>query len=349
VNRFAPRALAAVLLAACVLPAAPARASVADFVSATCGTPCADPVGEEQRARDNWSALTAMGTTQWVGSTMGSTTVDASGLLAASRYAGASELDRWLTTGVTADPAVAQQMSLALQQFSGIDVSGITGISKDASATDPYANQAYASTSTSTGSSSNLATNLVNALQTSLNSGTAFMGPGGGGGSGYCNKGVDDALGANAQKYVNNMQSLATSSEFGFSQLGGSAISSGQRSASGYYGSSCLDSMLSGTRDMLFKPPALSSLLSQLSSMFGGGSGGCGNAQTIMAQLKNSMPNGVFASGLGGFFPHASMTSFEGDSGSATTGFANGFGLASSVGQSSIMRQPASLTSLFSR
>ncbi len=147
------------------------------------------------------------------------------------------------------------------------------------------------------------------------------------------------------------MQDIATDKELGFSMLGGQGISSGQRSQSGYFGSSCLDSMMSGTRDMLFKPPGLSSLLSQLGSMFGGGGGGggggCGNAPSIMNQIAGSFPSGSFGAGNGGFFPYIGNGSAE--EGGGSRGFTNGFGLSQMVGQTSIARQPASLTSLFSR
>jgi hypothetical protein len=108
--------------------------------------------------------------------------------------------------------------------------------------------------------------------------------------------------------------------------------------------------MMSGTRDMLFKPPGLSSLLSQLGSMFGGGGGGgggCGNAPSIMSQIAGSFPSGSFGAGNGGFFPYIGNGSAE--EGGASRGFTNGFGLSQLVGQTSVSRQPASLTSMFSR
>lgn len=331
------RLLAGAAMLALSLSAAPASAQVSTFIAMTCGTSCADPIGEEARARDNWTAMSAMGTTQWIGGQMNGTTIDASSLLAAARVAGTVELDNWLRTGQTSDPSIARLMAAALQSVSGIDVSSITGIY-------PQTGSPGGSTSGSSTGTSNLDTMLTSILGSSGQSSNGLFGPGGGGNSGYCDPGVAQAQNAIAQKYVQNMQDIATSGEFGFSQNGGQAISSGQRSQNGYFGSSCLDSIMQGTRDMLFKPPQLGQLLSQLGNMFGGGSGGsggsgnssgCNAADSILKQVTNSMPNGIFqGSGNGGFFPQMGFGAEDSAGNNLST--TSGFGLKQAIGLTSL-------------
>ena len=347
--------LAGASLAALVsMGATGARASIADFIAATCGANCADSIGEESLARQNWSALSAMGTTQWIGASMGPVTVDASSLLAAARVAGATELDRWLNTGVASSDATAAAMSDALSRYTGIEITGITGTLGPNGQTTGYGTGTGGTSLFSGGTStSGLDGTLNNFLQTALAGPNGFMGPGGGGGSGYCNQSISDAVNTNAQKFVDNMQRIATSGEFGFSQLGGAAISSGQRSQNGYFGSSCLDSMMQGTRDMLFKPPGLSSLLSQLGNMFGGGGsggGGCGSAPSVLQQVANSLPRGIFQNtGSGGFFPYLGFGT-EGDGAGNNMSFTSGFGLAQSVGSTIIRNNGGgNLAGLFNR
>jgi hypothetical protein len=285
---FAP----ALALALGLLAAGPAQAEFQSFIDGTCGAGCADPVSEQAAARDNWSALQTMGTTKWIGASLGGRTVDAGSLLGASRVAGASELDRWLNTGEASSTEVAQQMSSALSSGTGLDVKLITG---NFAGNDAWNGQLDASS-------------LASAL------GTSIGGAGGGGGGGYCDQGIDKAQNANAQRYVNAMQSIATSGDYGFSQNGGKPVQSGSPSGSGYFSGGCLEQLMQGSRDLLFRPPGLSGLLSQLGGMFGGGGGGagggaagCAAAPSVMSQVTKSMPQSIFSGGNGGFLPAAAF------------------------------------------
>lgn len=333
---FRKSLLAGAALLALSLASVPAQAQVSTFIERTCGVGCVDPIGEEARARDNWNAMAAMGTTQWIGGQMSGTTIDASSLLAAARVAGTVELDNWLRTGQTSDPSIARLMANALQTVYGIDVSSITGI---------YPTSTGSGSGTSSGSaSSNLDTMLSGILGSSGQVSNGLFGPGGGGNSGYCDPSVSQAQNAIAQKYVQNMQEIATSGEFGFSQNGGQAISSGQRSQNGYFGSSCLDKLMQGTRDMLFKPPQLGQLLSQLGTMFGGGSGGsggstsgCNAADSVLKQVTNSMPSGIFQGvGNGGFFPQMGFGAEDSGGAGNNLSTTSGFGLKQAIGLTSL-------------
>ena len=317
------RRLAASLALALALAAGPARAEFQSFVDAFCGAGCADPINEQASARENWSALQTMGTTSWIGSQIGGKTVDAGSLLGASRVAGASELDRWLNTGEASSTQVAQAMSQALGAGSGLDVGLITGMS---------------GTAGGFGRTTSLDSALGGAIGSAM--GTAM---GGGGGGGYCDPKIDQAQNANAQKYVNAMQQIATSGDYGFSQNGGQPVSSGQASGSGYFQGGCLEQLMQGSRDMLFRPPGLSGLLSQLGGMFGGGGGGgaagCASAPTVMSQIQKSMPQSIFSSGNGGFLP---AQAFGGSSLMAGSGLAG-------LGGSSMRSGPASISALLGR
>ncbi|BCB22150.1 hypothetical protein [Bosea sp. ANAM02] len=352
----------ATLLASCILLAPGAQAQTSTFIAATCGGGCSDPLGEEAAARSNWTTLTALGTTQYVGASFNGGTIDASSLLAASRVAGPVVLDTYLRTGQAPDPATAQAILNALG-ITGIDVSGITGVSQSGNNNDPYGTGSNTNGSSPGDNSSSMLTQLANVLAGNTN---GQFGSAGNASNVACDESIASATVAAAQQHINNMVTIATSGDYGFSQNGGSAVSSGQRSQSGYFGSSCLDSLMQGNRDLLFRPPQLSQLLSQLQNMFGGGgsggssggsgssgnsggsgssggSGNCANAPAILQQVMASMPSSIFSGkGNGGFFPHLG---FGGGEGTSTM---NAFGLTSNVSRASTS-STGGIATLFSR
>ncbi|AOG03301.1 hypothetical protein [Bosea sp. RAC05] len=345
---------ALVLAAGLALMPVPAHAQTTSFIAATCGTTCSDPLGEESAARSNWAALSAMGTTQYVGAAFNGGTIDASALLSASRIAGPVVLDGFLRTGQTSDQATTQAIIQALT-VTGIDVSGITGVSASqstnstssynpTSSSDPYG-------FSSDPNNSSIASQLTQVLAGNTN---GQFGSAGNSSNVACDQSIASAQVASAQQFVNNMVTIATSGDLGFSQNGGQAVSSGQRSQSGYFGSSCLDSLMQGKSDLLFRPPQLGQLISQLSSMFGGGGsgsggsgssgGGCGNAPSILSQVAQSMPSAIFSmTGNGGFLPHLA---FGGEDGNGPT--MNAFGL-NTTPRTANTASTGGIASLFSR
>ncbi len=354
---------ALVLAAGLALMPVPAQAQTTSFIAATCGTSCSDPLGEESAARSNWAALSAMGTTQYVGAAFNGGTIDASALLSASRIAGPAVLDGFMRTGETSDPATTQAIIQALT-VTGIDVSGITGVpanqstnsassySPTSSSSDPYG-------FSSDPNNSSIASQLTQVLSGNTN---GQFGSAGNASNVACDQSIASAQVASAQQFVNNMVTIATSGDLGFSQNGGQAVSSGQRSQSGYFGSSCLDSLMQGKSDLLFRPPQLGQLISQLSSMFGGSSGGsggsgssggsggsgssggCGNAPSILSQVAQSMPSAIFSmTGNGGFLPHLA---FGGEDGGGPT--MNAFGL-NTTPRTASSASSGGIASLFTR
>lgn len=339
-------AIALLFATAALVAPSVASAQLASFISSTCGAGCSDPVGEEGAARQNWSALQQLGTTQWIGASYGSGTVTAAGLLAASRVVGATELDRYLRTGQSSDASTAALVQSSMAAASAIDVTAITG-------TAP-AGRSLALAATAAGAEASAASAIPAAAAASLGSALSgavsgnFYGPGLGGSSGYCDNSIANAQNAGAQQYINNMVNISTSGEYGFSQLGGVPISAGQRSQSGFYGTSCLERLMQGSRDLLFKPPQLSTLLSMLGSMFGGSGGNsCNNAPSVLNQVMQSMPNGMFGNaGAGGFFPYLGYSAGESNAG-MNLNFSNGFNLLSAVPSASAPK--GAISSLFSR
>lgn len=286
--------IAALLGCAASFSALPAQAAFSDFMTATCGPTCKDAVGEQRSASENWKALEKMGTTSYVGATVGEFQIDASSLLAAARQVGPVEIDRWLRTGEASSSFAAEDIMSALSSVSGIDLSRITGNKFGANL----------------GGSEEDGVDVLEAFTTASNS--KLLGPGLGGGA-YCDQNIDSALNASAQNYVNGVVAAAEDSEMGFSQAGGGSIGDNSHSDSGLFGGSCLDMFMTGDRDTLFRPPQLSQLVSMMSSMFGAeAEGNCANAPTVHEQVANSTPNAAFMPGNGGFFPGHEYGGLEG-------------------------------------
>lgn len=306
------RALFIAMLGATMLAGvAPAQAQFAGFLNATCGSGCADPVGEQASANQNWAALEAMGTTDFIGGNVNGVTIDASSLLAAARVSGPVELDRWLKTGQSSSSFSAEDMLEAITSISGFDLTGITGSGFSISDVS----------SDGLGGSLNGAS-LQNA---SMSGGTMLMGPGGGGSS-FCDQAIDSTQNASAQQYINSVMQAAESEEMGFSTIGNKSVGSNSHGDSGLFGGSCLDLFMTGERDTLFRPPQLSELVSKMGQMFSAeNEGNCATAPTPHAQIADSMPNAAFIPGNGGFFPGNEYGGSEAPSNGL--GYFNGFGL----------------------
>lgn len=305
------------------------------FLEVTCGVNCQDPVGERIVNKNNWNVLQSLGTLQFLGASANGHVLDPSAMLAASRVVGPVQFDSWLKTGNITDPVILNKLNTALTVGYGYNVSNAIGntnygkrSSNDSKSSKSMSVRMNATsdvtttgdtstgdTSTTTGdatgtsgSSSSFVQSLVGTLSDTLSSANAG-----------CSPSIASAQNASGQSNINSLVSIITGSA-GFTQINGSSVDAGTTSSSSgsVFGSSCLDKLMTGTRDILFKPPGLSDLLSSLTSMFSGSSGssgssgGCGNASSPLSQIQGSMLTGIF-SNAGGFFPHLNVSTGEGD------------------------------------
>jgi hypothetical protein len=282
--------LVAALMAGTFLPAVPAHAAFADFMAATCGANCADPIGERSSAEQNWQALQDMGTTQFIGSQLDGRTIDVSSLLAAARVIGTTELDRWLRTGNISSGFSLDKVTEAL---------GVTGIDMGLRGADVSRVLGGMSGIPGADVSNVIASSWELPGLPTTGGGFADVGTGGA----YCDQAVDSIINASAQAYVNSVVEAAES-DMGFSQVGGMSPNADSHSESGLFGGSCLDIFMTGDKDTLFKPPQLGQLVSMMSQMFGAeAQGSCAGAPTVHEQVAGSFPMGAFSPGNGGFFP----------------------------------------------
>jgi hypothetical protein len=301
------RNLKALALATCtvaVLATGGAIAQTSNIVQLACQPNCGDVVGTRSMLDSAWKAFESMGTTSFIGSSVGGVSLDAGSLLNAASKVGASEVDRLLRSGLTSSDAIGASVLSAFGSGSGADVSSIVA--------------GLAGQSGNGGLSSLASMDSSDVLSNATD--------GGFGGTPACDSAVGQGLTAASQKYVENVMNASTSSDYAFSQMGGSTVSS-KATGGGMFGGSCIDKFMQGAKDILFKPPQLSQLLSSVSQSFGGKSGSngsCSGGPSPLEQIKGSMPKGLFAGG-GGFFPADS-----GDgSGAGGGGFWSGKSLAS--------------------
>jgi hypothetical protein len=273
------------------------------FVAAICGVGCPTASMEESIALQNWSALQVAGDLGWLGANYNGVTVDPSSMLAAARVAGVTQLDTWLNSGTTGDATEDALIADAILRGTGYDVSNITGNLNPGSSGSATPPTNYAATDSNAGSD-----RLAQLAGVTASTGGAGISWISGGGTPICNSSVASAQNAQAQSYVNNMLTIAQGAS-GISTLSGNPVSAGGASGAGMFNSGCLSTLMSGSRDLLFKPPGLGSLLSSMASMFGGGgsggssgSSGCNNAPSPQTQVAQSNPTGIFYA-IGGFFP----------------------------------------------
>lgn len=316
------RKLLPVVLPLSVLGAAsaPAHAEVSDLVDRICTGSCTDRTGTQSSVSGWWSALSSMGTTDFIGGQMGGLKIDASSLLAGSSVAGASELDRFLRTGTSSSPDITSSIVSMMSGGAGIDVSSLTG-------------SKYSSLDTALDGGAETVASAYGAGGSSGQSGA---------GTASCDPAVENAMVMASRNYVTGVMETATQGDYAFSKMGGVAVSQ-SGSGGGMFGGSCLDKFMQGGRDLLFQPPKLSDLLSMTGGMFDGGGGSsvaCGGGPSAMQQISGSMPSGLFQTGGGGFFP--AFASGETESGVGGDTFANNLGIKNST-TASLKRSGSSL------
>jgi hypothetical protein len=220
-----------------------------------------------------WNALQSMGTTNYIGGTIGNFKIDESSLIAGALSIGVTELNNFLSTGSLSigSSGVGSLLSSAMSGAAGIDMSYLTG------------------SFTSGGGSLN---GLPFATTSSLSSST-----GGALAAGQCDPSIASKQVAVGLKGVDNIVNAAQSDQYGFSRMGalGSSTSGGNFASMG-----CLDKLFQNAgSDILFKPPSLGSLTSMLSGW------ACDKAKSVTDQIGGQFGDmsQFDTTAMGGFFP----------------------------------------------
>lgn len=223
--------------------------------------------------QNTWSALQALGTTKFVGGTIGNFKLDESSLIAGAMSIGVTELDNFLKTGSlsTSASGLGNLLSAAMGNSAGMDLSSLVG-----------------SYTAGGGSLDGLPLSTSASLTSSAGGATA---------AGQCDSGVASKQVAVGLGGVQNVVNSAMSDQYGFSQ--NSSLSDGNGNSS-FAARDCLSNLFQNAgSDILFKPPSLGTL----SQMLAGWS--CNKAKSVSDQV-----NGQFGdmsqfntASMGGFFP----------------------------------------------
>jgi len=235
----------------------------------------------EEKVSALWRAMSAMGTTKFLGGNLGPLRLDESAMVAGAATLGASEFDNFLRTG-----------SL------GASVSGLGGTLSQRMTAGAGADLAYLVGSFTTGGGSPAAAAPSFASMTAMGGATAE--------SGMCDPEIGNKLAEVGETYVNGIVNASMSEEMGFSKMESLTAGAGGK-GSGFASLSCLDKLFQGVQggnlDILFKPPSLGNLTNMLQNWT------CGEAVSVAQQVAGAFGGGeIFKTGnLGGFFPTAAM------------------------------------------
>lgn len=220
-----------------------------------------------QDVQSTWSALKSMGTDKFLGGMIGSFKLDESSLVAGALTIGATEFDNFLRTGslgsITSD--ISSLLSSNMSKAAGIDLSSLTG------------------SFTSGGGAANGIFDVTSASASSS--------------GGQCDPGVSNDLVNIGKKHVEMMRDVALGDEYGVSKI--SSLAGNQGTGTGFASLGCLDKLFqSAGSDILFKPPSLGNLMSQLQNWT------CPKAPGVTDQVmggfgKLDMFN---TQGMGGFY-----------------------------------------------
>ena len=218
-----------------------------------------------QETQTIWSQLTSLGTTQFLGGTIGTFKLDESSMIAGARAIGPSEFDNFLRTGKlnSSNQDVANILSEAMSKGSGFDFSSI--INSFTPNGGALGNQASANIMSSSGASN---------------------------ADGMCSPDVAQGLVDQGNQHVNERVEIASSDEFGFSDL-----KQATGGTTGFAGMSCMDKLFQNAgSDILFKPPSLGSLTSQINSW------SCDRAVGVAEQIAGAFgADGFQTAAHGGF------------------------------------------------
>lgn len=273
-----------------------------------------------QNIQDTWSALKTMGTDQFLGGSIGSFKLDEASMIAGALTIGATEFDNFLRTGSLTNIStdLSSLLSTNMSKAAGIDLSSIVGSFTAGGGSAP-------------GTSFNAAS-------------TSALGSGG-----QCSPSVASDLVNVGKKHVDMMRSAALDGRYGVSQINSLAGSSGV--GSGFASLGCLDKLFQNAgSDILFKPPSLSNLISQLQNWT------CPNAPGVSQQVMGDFGDlGIFdTQAMGGFYGYKVFGEANDGPVSPQPGignniqqvFGSGFGN-SQIANSSQISQQTNLTRLF--
>lgn len=315
-----------------------AMASADDYIAKFCGGgACINPTTERIQMRPTWDALTAAGTSAFVGGSIDSVRLEPATLIAGARVIGVPALDGLLRTGQVpfAGPD-ARRLTLArMATVQGVDVNSAVGLPSTATAA-PVSGQRDAA-----GALGSLA-----AVVAGIPSGGDMPGVSSTNG---CDANLERMQIASAANYVQDRSTLATS-QAGFTRKDGQgALSSltqeigngGRPMSSGFTGMNCLGNLFNFSNlDILFKPPLMNNMMSQLTGMRCqpaiSGAGGIG------AQLSTQFFQTL---GMGGFLPGMNLSQYAGGlNGAAQGNFTGVANLAMTLGGSGGTIQPNTTT-----
>lgn len=269
-----------------------------------------------ESVQSTWSQLVSMGTNQFLGGTIGGFKLDESSMIAGAMTVGTSEFDNFLRTGTlnSSNTNIGNVLSQAMSKGAGFNLSTFI---------NSYTpNGGAISTQTAANITSTSGANSVD---------------------GTCESDVAQGLVDQANKHVNDIVSVASSSEYGFSSM---AQTTG--GTTGFAGLSCLDKLFQNAgADILFKPPSLGNLTSQLQNW------SCNAAVPISEQIAGAFGSDAFQTAdYGGFMPEMTMADaqtgnpFNNPKSNAATVYGSGFAKFDSLDNNTISAR-TSLNSLF--
>lgn len=258
-------AVAALLLSSCLVSTAQAATS-ATLPTIAFSTQSGLNASTSQ-IQSTWESLKTMGTDQFVGGMIGGFKLDESSMIAGALSIGASEFDNFLRTGSLTSSVgnVGTILSGVMSSSSGINLSSVIG------------------SFTSGGGA--------------LSAGSILTTAGVSASGGQCDPSVANDLATQGEKTVNDIVSIGTSKEYGFSQM---SSLTGSGATGGFASMGCLDKLFQNTgTDILFKPPTMANLTSMLSNWT------CGKTPGVQSQIEAAFGDGskFKTAAAGGFFP----------------------------------------------
>lgn len=222
-----------------------------------------------KQVQDTWTALKSMGTDSFAGGMIGSFKLDESSLIAGALTIGATEFDNFLRSGSLSSvtEGISGLLSANMSKAAGINLSSLTG------------------SFTAGGGSTSGTFDVTSSSASSTD--------------GQCDPAIANDLVSVGKKHVEMMRDAALGDEYGVSKMGSLAGSSG--TGTGFASLGCLDKLFQNAgSDVLFKPPSLANLMSQLQNWT------CPKVKGVTEQVmggfgKLDMFN---TQGMGGFYAH---------------------------------------------
>jgi hypothetical protein len=296
-----------------LLASTQAMASADDYIAKFCaGGTCSNPTIERKQMQPTWDALTAAGTSAFVGGSIDNIRLEPATLIAGARIIGVPALDGLLRTGQVpfAGPD-ARRITLArMATVQGVDVNSAVGLPPSAPAA-PVSGQRDAA-----GTAGSLA-----AVVAGIASGGDMPNVNSTNG---CDANLERMQIASAANYVQDRSNVATS-QAGFTRKDGQgALSSltqeigngGRPMSSGFTGMNCLGNLFNfSSLDILFKPPLMNNMMSQLGGMRcqPAISGASGIGAQVGTQFFQTL-------GMGGFLPGMNLSQYAGGMNGAAQG-----------------------------